>query len=155
MTREEIIDLLAFARVYDARVTVGKAEAAAWFLAIGRLPLDIAQAAVTAHYSAPAEPGREVPKIAPGHVWARYQAANWAHDKPVPALPAAPEASPEHVAECREQMGRLIEEASARWKLEDEADDEYGPRWRPGMDKRELAAAQAEAARRLRTGGSA
>jgi hypothetical protein len=156
MTREDIIDLLAFARVYDGRVTVGKAEAAAWFLAVGRLPLDVAQAAVAAHYTAPVELGGEVPRIAPGHVMAYYQAHNRPYDKPIPELAAAPKASPGHVARVREQMATVIAKAADRWALDDDAsEDEHGPKWRPGADKRELARKQAEAARRLRTGGTA
>lgn len=148
MTREEIIDLLTFARVYDARVTIGKAETAAWFLAIGRIPLDVAAAAVTAHYTAPIEPGAAYPRIAPGHVMAVYRAGNRPDSAPVPALTAA-KASPEYAARCRQQVQRTIEEASARWELQQDPDQGI-PRWRPGMDKQALALAQAEAARRLR-----
>lgn len=154
MTRDETVDLLTFARVYDARVTLGKSEVAAWSLAIGRLPFDIARDAVTAHYTAPVELGHEVPRIAPGHVMSYYQAHNRVYDKPVPEL-TGPQADPAHVAECRKQIDALISEAADRWTLEDDDDEkEYGPKWRPGMDKRELAAAQAEASRRRREGGA-
>ena len=154
MTRDEIVDLLTLARVYDARVTLGKAEVAAWALAISRLRFDIARDAVTAHYTAPVEPGREIPRIVPGHVTAYYQAHNRPYDKPVPEL-AAPPADPAYVAECRKQIDAVISEAADRWTLEDDDDESvYGPKWRPGADKQELARQQAEAYRRQRTGES-
>ena len=152
MTAEEIIDLLTLARVYDARITTGKAETAAWYLAINRIPFDIARDAVTAHYAATAEPGTEIPRIVPGHVTAYYQAHNRPYDKPVPEL-TAPPADPAYVAECRKQIDAVIAEAADRWPLEDDDDEKkYGPKWRPGMDKQELARQQAAAYRRQRTG---
>lgn len=147
MTREEIIDLLTMARVYDGRVTLGKAETAAWYLAIGRMPLSIAQQAVVAHYTAAVEPGHEYPKIAPGHVVAYYQAHNRPDDKPLPEL-ETPKASPEFAAEMAERTRKLIADAAA--KLKPPPDPDGTPRWRPGVDKRELAREQVEASRRRR-----
>jgi len=152
MTKEEIIDLLTLARVYDARVTVGKAEAAAWFLAVNRVPHVIAERAVTEHYTAPVEPGGEYPRIAPGHVMAYYQARNRAYDKPVPAI-TAPPACPEHVAKCRAHIDALVTEAAGRF-APDPPDPYAVPRWRPSMDKQELALRQAGASRRLRERGA-
>ena len=151
MSREEVIRLLTLARVYDARVTVGKAEAAAWFLAVNRVPHIIAERAVTEHYTAPIEPGGEYPRIAPGHVMAYYQAHNRAYDKPVPAI-AAPTASPEFVAQRRSEIANAINRAAAKFAL-DGTDPLVVPRWRPGTDKRELALAQVEASRRRRAVG--
>ena len=153
MTREEIIDLLTLARVYDARVTVGKAEAAAWFLAVNRVPHVIAERAVTEHYTAPIEPGAEYPRIAPGHVMAYYQAHNRAYDKPVPAI-EAPKASPEFVAQRRKEIAGVIDGAAAKFALEGDDPLEV-PHWRPGMDKQALALAQVEASRRRRAIGGA
>lgn len=149
MTREEIIDLLTLARVYDARVTLGKAEAAAWYLALNRVPTSAGHAAVVAHYTAPVQPGQEYPRIAPGHVTAYWQAANRPDDKPVPALPAA-KASPEHVAACKAQIQAAVDEAAARFALDQHEPADGIPRFRPGMDKRKLALAQVEASRRAR-----
>jgi hypothetical protein len=148
MTKEEIIDLLTLARVYDARVTVGKAETAAWFLAVNRIPVAIGHQAVVEHYTAAIEPGHEYPRIAPGHVMAYYQTRNRPDDKPLPAL-TTPPASPEFVAARRGEVAELLEKAAARYEL-NSADPDRVPRWRPGMDKRELALRQAEASRRQR-----
>ena len=152
MTKEEIIDLLTLARVYDARVTVGKAETAAWFLAVNRIPAAIGHQAVIEHYNAPIEPGHEYPRLAPGHVMAYYLAHNRPDSKPLPAI-SGPKASPEFVAARRGEIAGLIERAAASYELD--ADPEQVPRWRPGMDKQELALRQAEASRRVRAGGVA
>lgn len=152
MTREEIIDLLTFARVYDARVTVGKAEVAAWFLAVNRVPLAIAEHAVTAHYTAAVEPGREYPRIAPGHVYAHWQSQ--LRYQPQAVAIEAPKASPAHAAKCRAQIDAAVEAASAKFALND-AEPLNVPRWRPGMDKQELALRQVEATRRRRDAGGA
>lgn len=153
MTKEEIIDLLTLARVYDARVTVGKAETAAWFLAVNRVPAAAGHQAVVEHYTAPVEPGREVPRITPNHVMAFY--ASWSRPQPgsyaeaIPAIEAA-HASPEHVAKCRAEINDLVQRAAAKFELDGVKPSEGRiPRWRPGMDKRQLALAQVEASRRL------
>lgn len=148
MTREEIIDLLTLARVYDGRVTIGKAETAAWFLALSRIPATVAAEAVVTHYSAPVAPGGDYPRVAPGHVMAHYRDTRRPDSKPIPALPGV-KANPEFVARCREQIQDVIDQAAARWELQQDPDHGI-PRWRPGMDKQALALAQAEAARRLR-----
>lgn len=152
MTKEEIIDLLTLARVYDARVTVGKSETAAWFLAVNRIPAAIGHQAVVEHYTTPVEPGGVIQRIAPAHVMAYYQAHNRPDSKPLPVI-AAPKASPEFVAARRAEIAGLIEQAAAKYELD--ADPDEVPRWRPGMDKQELALRQAEASRRLRSGGAA
>jgi hypothetical protein len=152
MTREEVIDLLTLARVYDARVTLGKAEAAAWFLAVNRIPVAIGHQAVVEHYTAPVEPGRDYPRITPGHVMAYYQAHNRPYDSPVPAITTSP-ASPEFVAARRDEVASLLEKAAARYALDDSEPDQV-PRWRPGMDKQELARKQAEASRLRRERGA-
>jgi hypothetical protein len=153
MTKEEIIDLLTLARVYDARVTVGKAETAAWFLAVNRIPAAIGHQAVVEHYTAAVEPGREYPRLTPGHVMAYYQSRNRPEDKPFPEI-TAPKASPEFVAARKAEIAGLIEQAAAKYEL-DHADPGEVPRWRAGMDKQELALRQAEASRHLRAGGVA
>ncbi len=151
MTREDIIDLLTFARVYDGRVTIGKAETAAWFLAVSRVPFGIAQQAIVEHYSAPVEPGAEYPRISPGHVMAYFRARNRPDSVPVPAI-EAPKASREHVARCKALVAEMITTAAARYQLAD-ADPDVVPRWRPGMDKQDLARRQVEATRRRRALG--
>ena len=148
MTKEQIIRLLTLARVYDARVTVGKAETAAWFLAVNRIPVELGHAAVVEHYTAPVEPGGVVQRLAPAHVMAYYQAHNRPDDKPLPAL-TTPPASPEFVAARRGEVAELLEKTAARYAL-DHSDPDRVPRWRPGMDKQELALRQAEASRRQR-----
>lgn len=148
MTKEDIIDLLTLARVYDARITVGKAETAAWFLAVNRIPVAIGHQAVVEHYTAPIEPGHEYPRIAPGHVMAYYQAHNRPDDKPLP-LPVSAKASPEFVAARKAEITAITERIAARYEL-DGTDPDRVPRWRPGMDKQELALLQAEASRRQR-----
>jgi hypothetical protein len=148
MTKEEIIDLLTLARVYDARVTVGKAETAAWFLAVNRVPVAIGHQAVVEHYTAAIEPGHEYPRIAPGHVMAYYQTRNRPDDKPLPPA-ISPKASPEFVAARKAEVAAITERLAARYEL-DHADPDRVPRWRPGMDKQELALRQAEASRRQR-----
>ncbi len=148
MTKEEIIDLLTLARVYDGRVTVGKAETAAWFLAVNRIPVAIGHQAVVEHYTAAIEPGHEYPRIAPGHVMAYWQAHNRPDGRPLPAV-EGPKASPEFVAARRGEIADLVERAAARYAL-GSADPDRVPRWRPGMDKQELALRQAEGSRRKR-----
>src|SRR6516162_6811113 len=107
MTKEEIIDLLTLARVYDARVTVGKAETAAWFLAVNQIPASIGHQAVVAHYTAAVDPGREVPRITPGHVVACWRERNRRDvGYEAPAI-AASKATPEHVATCRKRIDAL------------------------------------------------
>ena len=154
MTKEEIIDLLTLARVYDARVTVGKAETAAWFLAVNHVPAAIGHQAVVEHYTAPVEPGREVHRLAPAHVIAYWKAANRRDPgyEP-PALPVA-KASPEFAAARHAEVAEAVERASAKFAL-DNAEPDRMPRWRPGMDKRELALRQVEAARRQHAAGDA
>ena len=151
MTKEDIIDLLTLARVYDARVTVGKAETAAWFLAVNRVPVELGHAAVVEHYTAPVEPGREVQRLAPAHVMAYWQAHNRSYDKPLPAI-TTPPADPEFVAQRRAEVADLLEKAAAKYALDRSEPDEV-PSWRPGMDKQKLALAQAEASRRIRDRG--
>src|SRR4249919_17397 len=152
MTKEDIIDLLTLARVYDARVTVGKAETAAWFLAVNRIPAAIGHQAVVEHYTAPVEPGGAVQRIAPAHVMAHYQAHNRPCDQPLPMIPG-PKASAEHIAHCRAEINNLVQAAAAKFTPEAGEPREV-PRWRPGMDKRELATRQAEASRLHRAGGA-
>ena len=152
MTKDEIIDLLTLARVYDARVTVGKAEVAAWYLAVNRIPLTIAEHAVTAHYTAAVEPGHEYPRIAPGHVYAYWQ-SHLRYQPQATAIEAA-KASPEFVARRREEIAAVIDRAAAKFAL-DGTDPLKVPRWRAGMDKQELALAQVEASRRRRALGGA
>jgi len=149
MTREEIIDLLTLARVYDARVTVGQAETAAWFLAVNHIPAEHGHRAVVAHYTAPVELGRDVARITPNHVVA-YHRSQIPQATPycgAPALEPGAPPSPDHVAACRAKINVAIERASASFALDDDRDEV--PRWRPGMDKQKLALAQAEASRRL------
>jgi hypothetical protein len=148
MTKEEIIDLLTLARVYDGRVTVGKAETAAWFLAVNRVPVAIGHQAVVEHYTAAIEPGHEYPRIAPGHVMAYWQAHNRPDSKPLPPA-IGPKASPEFVAARKAEIADITERVAARYEL-DGTDPDQVPRWRPGMDKQELALRQAEASRRQR-----
>lgn len=155
MTREEIIDLLTLARVYDGRVTVGKAECAAWFLAVNHIPAEVGHKAVVEHYTAPVEPGGVVQRLAPAHVIACYRSHNRRDSsyETTPALPAA-KASPEFVAARRAEIDALIEKAGAAFALDDATPGEV-PRWRPGMDKRKLALTQAEASRRIHNRGGA
>lgn len=152
MTREEIIDLLTLARVYDSRITVGKAECAAWFLAVNRVPVAIGHQAVVEHYTAPVEPGGIVQRLAPAHVMAYWRSQNRTDADPVPAI-EGPKASDEFVAARRAEINAVVEKAAAKFALTAVPDEV--PVWRPGMDKRELATKQAEASRRRRAGGHA
>ena len=138
MTREEVIDLLAFARVFDGRVTVGKSETAAWYLALQRVSAGPAQQAVIAHYQVSRE--RVMPADIIGHV----RASQLPIPGPVPAITAAV-ASPETAARYKAQIAAMAARAAAKFALKDAP--EHVPRWQAGMDKRELALAQVEAAR--------
>jgi hypothetical protein len=138
MTRSEAATLLAFCAAYDQR-TVGQADVAAWFLALQRYPLGLARDAVTAHYRERRD------RIMPADITAHIRAQRRPDAAPLPVI-EGPKASPEHIARCRAQMNAVIIEAAARFTLDDDPDEV--PMWRPGMDKQQLALAQAEASRR-------
>lgn len=84
MTTDEVIDLLTLMASFDRR-TVGEADVAAWYLAVGDLPSGDAQEAVLEHYRESRE------WIMPADVSARVGAVRAGRLRITPVPEAPPE----------------------------------------------------------------
>jgi hypothetical protein len=164
VTPDEVIDLLTFMASYDKR-TVGKADVAAWQLAVGDLPFGDSQAAVAGHYRDSTD------WLMPAHVRTRVKAirADRLARNPLPAPPAETADQPgryqriiqANVKRIADGMsvqraigaGKPLEgDPPAEWQ---EARAALTPPESEAKDPRQIAAEQAAEARRQREEGGA